>query len=75
MKVLQFKVPYMILGGHSNLVILWSHKNVTKRTFGKLSERPIVIVQERSEAVTMWSSFKVWGMLFGRPSGNIQDVL
>ncbi len=46
------------------------------------SERPcwcqghcLVTSLERSETVTMLSSLKGWGTLFGGPSQNIQDVL
>jgi len=57
MKVLQFKVPYMTLGGRSILVILWSRENITKRTFGTLTER--------SHMVLCWSFNNVPGMTLG----------
>ncbi len=37
-------VPNMTLGGRSILVILWSHENVTKRTFGTLTERSHMVL-------------------------------
>ncbi len=47
----------MTLGGRSILVIIWSHKNVTKRTFGTLTER--------SHMVLYWSYNNVPDMTLG----------
>jgi len=68
----------MTLGGHSILVILWSKKNVTKRTFGTLSERshtvlcwsfkniPDISLGGRSILVILWSHENVTKRTFGK---------
>jgi len=70
--------PTPALGGHSILVILWSHKNATKRIFGTLTERshtvlcwsfnnvPNMSLGGRSILVILWSRENVTKRTFGK---------